>query len=297
MNDVLLMFEEFRATFDFERIRAVAVPERFGLLNLCNLIYMEAKYAKQNGVKNLSNSPNFNLNQTFRLYAMLVSKGVGYNHIKRVGSNYCRTFAKSDIYYAQTAFCAMGILMMIREIDPIAIRNFLAHILGREFLLENANFDGRPTEHAEYKSSMLPEIQYKPYEGQMRKIKYDLLAIFKFSREHGIKKTEELINQAFHKNDISFYFNMLNVGDKATQRHIYDTYEKGTSSRTERIKLNGAMGILNENMMDTFSLHSILNSIVGKYTLSELNNGEVQKEVDQIYENEILPIAKERGIL
>lgn len=57
------------------------------------------------------------------------------------------------------------------------------------------------------------------------------------------------------------------------------------------------MGILNENMVDTFSLHSILNSIVGKYTLSELNNGEVQKEVDQIYEKEILPVAKERGIL
>lgn len=296
MKEALVMFEEFRNTFDFERIRAVAVPERFGLLNLCNLIYMEAQYARENGVKNLISSPNFNSNQTFKLYAMLVSTGVGYNFIRRVGSNYCRTFAKSDIYYAQNAFCAMGILMMIKEIEPIAIRNFLAHILGREFLLENAKFDARPSDKLEYKPSMLPEIKYKPYEGQMRELKYCLLALFKFSREHGIKKTEELINVECTGEGIAFYFNMLNVNCKATQRHIYDTYEKGTTSRTERIKLNGAMGILNENM-DAYSLHCILNSIVGKYTMVELEKGEVQKEVDGIYEEKLMPLAKKRGIL
>lgn len=49
--------------------------------------------------------------------------------------------------------------------------------------------------------------------------------------------------------------------------------------------------------MDIYKLHYILNSIVGKYTDLELVQGEVEKEVDNIYETLLFTTAKDRGIL
>lgn len=285
MSSMNQIFNEFRESFDFERPRALAIPERFKLFNLCKLIYSEAKFAMENGVENLDKSPNYHFNRTYRLFAMQVSDGVDYSFIKRMGINYCKTFDRSDIYYSHTAYTAMGLLMMMKGISADSIFKFLIHILGRGFLIDNANFDGLAPKSFDIQASDLPDIKYKPYEGDMRRLKYEILAMLKYTEINGLEKAEKHINKIYTYSNFRFYFNMLNT-DKEVRKHIFETYEKGTKSRTERLKLNGAMAILEG--ANIYTTHYLLNSIVGKYTDLETKAGEVADEVNDILENVIM---------
>lgn len=286
MSDLNQFFYEMRDSFDFERLRALAIPERFKLLNLCKLLYFEAKYAQEHGIENLDKSPNYHFNKTYRLFAMQVSDGVDFSFIKRMGVNYCKTFDKSDIYYSHTAYTAMGLLMMMKGFSADSIYKFLTHILGREFLIENANFVGLIPTSFDVDINDLPEIKYKPYEGDMRRLKYEILAMLKYTEINGVEKSAEYINKSYKHSNFRFYFNMLNTDNSVARMHIFDTYEIGTKSRTERLKLNGAMAILSG--ADVYTTHYLLNSIVGKYTDLETKAGEVSEEVDEILKNTIM---------
>ena len=122
---------------ELDRIRNLPVTEKFKLYEYVKLIYTEAEYACKEGIKQLEMSPNYTINKTYNLFAMLLVNLGDYDLVKEIILNYARSFETSDTYYAQITITGMGLLMIEKQFDPDAIYHFLMSLLGTDFLIEN----------------------------------------------------------------------------------------------------------------------------------------------------------------
>ncbi len=270
--------QDIESLFDVERIATLSVPEKFRLVNFIGLIYLESQYAKQVGLLKLDQSPRSDQNKTYKLFAMLVSSGMKYGMLKRVISNYAKNFDQSDVYYSQIAILGMGVLMIDKEFNSIAIYNYLMHLLGRDFLTENLKYDGVVAVAEDADLDVSREIEYRPFEGDMRKVKYDILALMKYNYKNGFAATKTLIAEKYDNRDFTFYLNMLDIPCIFTRRRIFESYNQQVS-RMQRLMLNGAYELINGT--DLFTAHYLFNSIIGKYSRYEKESVEIENEAMQ----------------
>ncbi len=261
--------------FDFERLNHLSVPGKFQLVNFCGLIYQEALYAKRAGVLKLDQSPKYSSNKTYQLFAMLASNGMKFDNLRTIIANYARTHDHSDVYYAQTVILGVGLLLIEQAFEPQTIHSYLMHLLGKEFLLENQNYLGINNITIDDKIDVSQEIDYRPFEGNMREIKYDMLGILNYMHVNGFDATVELINNKYDNEDFKFYFNMLNVSSKEVCETIFRSYNK-EESRTQRLMLAGAKALHDD--LDLFTAHYLFNSIIGKYSRYNKDSNEIQNE-------------------
>jgi hypothetical protein len=150
------------------------------------------------------------------------------------------------------------------------------HLLGKDFLIQNQKYNGIVKVKKDDKVDVSFEIEYEPFEGSMRKVKYELLALLKYSHEHGIEATKELINTKYNSTEFRFYFNMLSIDCTETQLVMFEDYNE-IDSRTQRLMLNGAFAILQK--YDVFTTHYLFNSVIGKYSRYDKDSGEIEAEV------------------
>ncbi len=278
MLDRKLVLKEIEELFDWQRIENLSVPGKFNLVNFCGLIYQEAHYAKRAGVLKLDQSPNYSSNKTYQLFAMLVSSGLKHANLRQIILNYARCHEQSDIYYAQTIMLGAGLLLIEQGFEPATIYNYLMHFLGKEFLLENQSYMGKVNISIDEKLKVSQEIEYEPFEGNMRELKYDILGILNYMHINGFEKTVTLVNEKYDNEDFKFYFNMLNVLDKDVREAIFETYNK-EESRTQRLMLAGAKAMLDD--IDLFTAHYLFNSIIGKYSRYDKDSNEIQNEANE----------------
>lgn len=271
------ILNEFEVSFDLERIAKLSVPEKFRLVNFIGLIYQEAHFATQVGLLHLDRSRNYTANKTYNLFAMLVVNGTKFDVLRRIIENYARTFDKSDVYYSHICVMGMGLMMIDKGFAPDAIYNYLMHLLGKDFLMENLKYDGVPRVKKDQVLDVSFEIAYKPFEGNMRRTKYELLALLKYSHQNGIEKARELINTRYSNQEFRFFFNMLSVDCTDTQNYLWGDYNDA-DERELRLLVNGAMAIFHK--MDVFTTHYLFNSIIGKYSRYDKDSGEIEAEVD-----------------
>lgn len=271
------ILNEFEVSFDLHRIGKLSVPEKFRLVNFIGLIYQEAHFATQVGLLHLDRSRNYTANKTYNLFAMLVVNGTKFDVLRKIIENYARTFDKSDVYYSHVVIMGMGLMMIDKGFSPDAIYNYLMNLLGKEFLMENQKYDGLVRIKKDQVLDISFEIAYKPFEGNMRQKKYELLALLKYSHQHGIEKARELINSKYNNSEFRFYFNMLSIDCSDTQSYLFEDYNLD-ESREQRLLINGAMAILHK--MDVFTTHYLFNSIIGKYSRYDKDSGEIEAEVD-----------------
>ncbi len=273
-NQALL---EMETLFDLKRIADLSVPEKFNLVNLIGLVYQEANYAKKVGLLKLDQSPRLEHNKTFKMYLMLLSKGTKFDMLKRIIRNYTLNFDQSDVYYAQTALLGIGAMMIDKQFDAISIYNYLIHLLGRDFLVENQNYDGLVKVTDESKLAKINQIDYRAFEGDMRKIKYDILALMTYHCENDLAATAQLINDKYDNEDFVFYFNMLNIPCAVSRQRIFEHFDR-QESPMQRLLLNGAYELINKT--DLFTAHYLFNSIIGKYSRYEKDSSEVEAETN-----------------
>ncbi len=269
---------EIESLFDIERIANLSVPEKFKLVNFIGLIYLESQYAKQVGLLKLDQSPRSDKNKTYKLFAMLLSSGMKYEMLKRVIVNYAKNFDQSDVYYSQIAILGMGVLLIDKEYDSIAIYNYLIHLLGRDFLTENLKYDGVVAVDEDADLDVSREIEYRPFEGNMRKVKYDILALMKYNYKNGFAATKTLIAEKYDNRDFEFYLNMLDIPCASSRQRIFETYN-AQASRMQRLMLNGAYELISG--ADLFTAHYLFNSIIGKYSRYEKESVEIENEAMQ----------------
>ena len=272
------LLNEFETYFNIERIKNLSVVEKFKLVDVIGLIYQEAQFAGQVGLLNLNKSRNYTVNKTYNLYAMLVSNGTKYEILKKIIKNYARNFEKSDVYYAHTITMGIGLMMIDKGFHPKVIYKYLMHLLGKEFLIENLHFDGRCKVKKEDVFDVAFEIEYKPFDENIKKIKYDLLAILKYSHENGSKATTELVNTKYKNKEFRYYYNIMNITDPETQNHLYEFYDAQVSRR-QRLMLAGAYAIYNK--LDLYTAHYLFNSIIGKYSRFDKDSGEIEMEIEK----------------
>ncbi len=277
MENKYAILNEFEISFDLTRIEKLSVPEKFRLVNFIGLINQEAHCASQVGLLHLDRSRNYTSNRTYNLFAMLVVNGTKFEVLRKIIENYARTFDKSDVYYAHTVIMGVGLMMIDKGFSPEAIYNYLMSLLGKDFLLENLKYDGQVKIQKDDVLDVSFEIQYKPFEGNMRRLKYELLAILKYSHLNGIEQARELINTSYQNKEFRFYFNMLSIGCPETQTYLYEGYTH-EEDREQRLMLNGAFAILQK--MDVFTTHYLFNSIIGKYSRYDKDSVEIEAEVD-----------------
>ncbi len=273
-NQALL---EMEALFDLNRIANLSATEKFNLIDLIGLVYQEAQYAKQVGLLKLDQSPRLERNKTFKLYLMLLSKGTKFSMLKRIIRNYALTFDQSDVYYAQTAILGIGAMMIDKEFDATSIYNYLMHLLGHDFLVENQKYNGLVEITDDSELDVSREIDYRAFEGDMRKVKYDILALLKYSYQHGLVATAELINQKYDNDEFILFFNMLNIPCAVTRQHMFENCD-AHENPMRRLLLNGAYELINQT--DLFTAHYLFNSIIGKYSRYEKDTTEVEAETD-----------------
>ncbi len=271
------ILNEFEVSFDLHRISKLSVPEKFRLVNFIGLIYEEAHFASQVGLLHLDRSRNYTANRTYNLFAMLVVNGTKFDVLRRIIENYARTFDKSDVYYSHISIMGMGLMMIDKGFSPEAIYNYLMNLLGKEFLMENQKYDGICRLKKDQVLDVSFEIAYKPFEGNMRRTKYELLALLKYSHQNGLDKVRELINSKYGNHEFRFYFNMLSVDCTDTQNYLFEDYNLD-ESREQRLLVNGAMAIFQK--LDVFTTHYLFNSIIGKYSRYDKDSGEIESEVD-----------------
>jgi hypothetical protein len=272
-------FEVLKSIIDdieLDRIRNLPVTEKFKLYEFVKLIYTEAEYACKEGVLELQNSPNYTINKTYNLFAMLIVKLNDYDLVKEIIVNYAKNFENSDIYYAQITITGMGLLMIEKQFDPEGIYHFLMHLLGDEFLIDNLRTTAnvKDINHSEFKLDST--IKYKPFEGDIRQIKYDLLALLKLRHEKDLNFVKEIINSKYAGLEIQFYFNMINANSNEVASYLYSEFMK-KDSRRSRLIAAGANAIIEEKSI--ISAHYLFNSIIGKHSRFDKRKEEIDAEI------------------
>lgn len=277
MENKLELLNEFEMSFDLERIENMSVPEKFKLVKLIDLLYQEAHFASRNGLLHLDKSKNYTLDKTYNLFAMLVVNGTKFEVLRKIIENYSRNFDKSDVYYSRVVILGLGVMMIDKGFSPTAIYNYLMHLLGKTFLLENQKYSGKVETDKEAVLELNAEVEYKPFEGNMRQLKYEILALLKYSHMNGIEKTTALVNSQYHHTEAKFFYNMLNIDCPETQKYMVESYDQD-NSRTNRLMLHGMYAIFQK--LDVFTAHYLFNSIIGKYSRYDKDSGEIDGEVE-----------------
>lgn len=271
-NEVL---QNLVSHIELDRIRNLPVTEKFKLYEYVKLIYTEAEYACKEGVKQLANSPNYTINKTYNLFAMLMINLGDYDLVKEIIINYGKNFERSDVYYAQIMITGIGLLMMDKQCHPESILHFLMNLLGQEFLVENLHTTADPKDVG-HQFKLDSTIKYKPFEGDDRKIKYDLLALLKVSHEKGIDYAKQVINEKYMNTQLQFYFNMLSSNSDEVVRYLYDDFMTNENRRS-RLLATGAYAIIKERSI--ISAHYLFNSIIGKYSRFDKRKEEIDQEI------------------
>lgn len=269
---------EIKEKFDLDRIKNLSLSEKFKLAKLAKLIYKEALFANQSGIQNLDKSPNYTLNKTYNLFAMLVVNRIRYDVLQDIITNYARNFKKSDSYYSQVSIIGIGLLLVVKGFDPKSILNYLMMLLGEEFLLNNQKYPGKLEELTEEDITVKNDIDYKAFEGKMRKVKYELLALLELSHEKGSEYICELINNKYDERRMKFYYNMMNISDPKVKKEMYKEFNLN-DRRMHRLILGGAYAI--HEGLNIFTAHYLFNSIIGKYSRYDKRVDEIQNEIKQ----------------
>jgi len=277
MESKRMVLEEFAMDFDLSRIRYLALPEKFKLVNHIKLIYTEALTASSSGIKSLEASRNYTVNKTYNLFAMLLVDDVSYETLKDIVRNYAMNFEKSDTYYSQIAVLGMGVMMIQKGFAADAILSFLIHLLGETFLSENLKYRGYMTADEAARFEFESQIVYKPFEGNLRRVKYDLLAMLRIRDTKGLDTVKDLINCSYGDPKLRMYYNMMAVSAPEVLEYLYDDL-KETSLTEDRLKVYGAYALLKG--LDVFSTHYMFNSVIGKYSRYDKDSGEIEQELN-----------------
>jgi hypothetical protein len=260
---------------ELDRIRNLPVTEKFKLYEYVKLLYKEAEYACKEGIKQLEKSPNYTINKTYNLFAMLLVNLGDYDLVKEIIVNYAKNFDTSDVYYAQITITGMGLLMIEKQFHPEAIYHFLMNLLGEDFLIENLHTTADPKAVGD-DFKLDSTIKYKPFEGSDRKTKYELLALLKLSHEKGIAYVSDVINNKFEDSELKFYFNMLSSNSEEVPNYLYNDF-MNKDNRRRRLLAAGAYAIMKE--MSIISTHYLFNSIIGKYSRFDKRKEEIDTEI------------------
>lgn len=282
-NDAII---EIKEKFDLERIKNLSLSEKFKLAKLAKLIYTEALFANQSGIQNLDKSPNYTLNKTYNLFAMLVVNRIRYDVLQDIITNYAKNFKKSDSYYSQVSIIGIGLLLVVKDFDPKSILNYLMMILGEEFLINNQKYEGEITALTEEDITVKNHIDYEAFEGEMRKVKYELLALLELNHEKGSEFIAEIINNKYDERRMKFYYNMMNITNNVIKKEMYDEFNLN-ESRMNRLILGGAYAI--HEGLNIFTAHYLFNSIIGKYSRYDKRVDEIQNEM-KLRREEILSL-------
>lgn len=272
-NDLLSKIVE---NIELNRIKNLPVTEKFKLYEHIKLIYTEAEYASKEGILQLANSPNYTINPTYNLFAMLIVNLSDFDLIKNIVINYAKNFENSDIYYAQITITGMGLLMIEKQFPPESIYHFLLNLLGETFLLENIKTDASIKSVNMSDFSLDSSIKYKSFEGEHRQFKYDLLAILKLSHEKGMPYTLDLIEKKFPGSRLQYYLNMLQGNSESVSEYLNDDFNK-QEIRSGRLIAAGAYCIFKAESI--ISTHYLLNSILGKYSRYDKRKEEIDLEI------------------
>ncbi len=271
-----MVLEEFTMDFDMSRIRNLALSEKFTLVNHIKLIYTESQNAHKNGIKNLEKSENYTVNKTYNLFALLLVDDVSYDAIKEIVRNYAQNFEKSDTYYSQIAILGMGIMMIQKEFPADAILSFLMHLLGEDFLNNNLKYTGRMSAEEAAHFEFETQIEYKPFEGNLRRVKYDLLALLRLRDTKGLETVRSLINGKYGDPKLKLYFNMMDLSVPEVMDYLADDMKEALLTE-DRVKAYGAYALLKGQ--DVFSTHYMFNSVIGKYSRFDKDSGEIEQEL------------------
>jgi hypothetical protein len=263
---------------ELERIKNLPVTEKFKLYEHIKLIYSEAVYANKESVLQLVHSPNYTISPTYNLFAMLIVNLSDFDLIKEIVLNYAKSFENSDIYYAQITMTGMGLLMIEKQLPPESIFHFLLHLLGEDFLQNNLKTNACSKDLVVKNLKLDVSIKYKPFEGDHRKVKYDLLALLKLSHERGLTFVSEIINEKFKDSKLQFYFNMLNNNSEDVLEYLYKDLNQ-SSIRSERLLATGAYTLVKGHSI--ISSHYLLNSILGKYSRYDKRKEEIDIEIQE----------------
>lgn len=276
MTNVEHVLKDFSKEFDLPRILGLTFTEKFKLVNHVKLIYIEAHWASTHGIEHLNTSPNYTFNKTYNLFATLLVNGISSERLKEIILNYARNFEKSNTYYAQIAILGIGVLMINAHFTPDAINNYLMSLLGRDFLMENLHYVGKPEASDQIQLSEDSEINYKPFEGQMRDLKYELLALLRLRSQSSLLQTSAFINLTYGDKELQFFFNMLHTDQEEVAKALYGSLNKDLDT-IQRLKLAGAYAIIKNE--DTYTTHYLFNSIIGKYSRYDKDTGEIENEL------------------
>lgn len=261
---------------ELDRIRNLPVAEKFKLYEFVKLIYTESEYACKEGIKQLEASPNYTINKTYNLFAMLVVNLGDYDLVKEIILNYAKSFENSDVYYAQITITGMGLLMIEKQFDPDAIYHFLMNLLGTDFLIENLKASANADELDLANFKLDSTIKYKPFEGDSRKLKYDLLALLKIRHEKGLDYVTNVINNKYNNSELVFYFNMLDSKSEEVLEYLNEEFMLN-DNRTSRLLAAGAYALLKERSI--ISTHYLFNSIIGKYSRFDKRKEDIDNEI------------------
>ncbi len=276
MSDKRAFLEELELDFDLDRIGNLTLFEKYKFIHLIRLIYQEAKFAEKEGVMHLNKSPNYTANKTYTLFAMLLVHGTKPDLFQEIIMNYARSFEKSDTNYAKISLIGVGLMMIEKGFSADAIFNYLMLLLGRDVLMKNKKYSGIPSSLDGLDMESVDEIEYKPFEGELRKLKYDMLALLDVSHSNGLDYTTDLINHIYGHEELVFFYNMMNIGTPEVRNVMYNELML-SESRHRRILIAGAYAILNR--YDVFTTHYLFNSIIGKYSRYDKDSHEIEAEV------------------
>lgn len=278
MTKELEVINNIEEKFDLNRIKNLSISEKFKLVKLAKLIYNESLFANQNGIQNLDQSENYTINKTYNLLAMLLVNGIPSELFEEIVLNYANNFKKSDSYYSQISILGIGLMLTVEEFKPESILSYLMMLLGKDFLLNNQNYKGYVDDLTHEAIKVTDEINYKAFEGQMRKVKYELLALLELHHEKDHKFIKEFINKKYGSERLKVYYNMLDVNDKEIQNKIYKEFHQDNTTMG-RLLLSGAYALLNS--YNIFSAHYLFNSIIGKYSRYNKEIKEITNEMNQ----------------
>lgn len=253
--------------FDIAVIKSIPITDKFRMVEYVKLMGKMNDYyrdEKNGGLQGLKTSEFYNIDKTLHLFlSWVIDSEVSHELFIRLLKNYIHCFSDSDVYVAYLTTLGFGTLMMESGIDTPSLMSYLTSLLGEEFLKDNYTRIYQTRKEVDLTDEKRISVKYKDFDFTYRKLKYDLLAILKMSKESGGKDLRKLIFKDYENEDLRTMFSVLDVENKAVSDHVFKNLIAG-APKMDRFLLTASKCLLEDRPIK--EMHYLLNSEIGKLT-------------------------------
>lgn len=273
---MLNIIKFYESQFDLSVIKKLPITDKFRLVEYIKMMGKINDRYIEGGMKAVKECEFFTKDKTLNLILSWVDVGVSQDMMGRLVEYYIHNFEESDTYLAYLVILGSGAMLMREGIDTPSLMSYHISLLGDEFLKVNYQRMFAERNEIDLTGENVISVKYKDFDFTYRKLKYDLLAILKMSKESGSPGLRELVFKIYDNKDLRLFFSLLDIKNTEVACHLFDRLMKD-APKMDRFLLVASRCLIEDQ--EIINMHYLLNAVIGKLTNFNKPYSEVMDEI------------------